>query len=113
VNVPTKPEPAIDPLLWTAIEQKRLLRVNYRDKERIVEPHDYGIHNGVIKLLTYQVGGASSQKLPHWQWIETGFASDFEILGRTFSGGRLTKSGKHHKWDELFIRVEASERPSK
>ncbi|MDP9170020.1 MAG: hypothetical protein M3N54_05340 [Acidobacteriota bacterium] len=100
------PEPKADPLLWKAIDQRRLLRLHYRNKERVVEPHDYGVHNGIIKLFTYQVGGDSSEKLPHWQWIVTAEASEIEQLDRTFPGGRLTKSGKHHKWDKLFIRVK-------
>jgi hypothetical protein len=45
----------INPLIWTAIEQKRLLRFRYKNRERIVEPHDYGIHKGLIKLFGYQV----------------------------------------------------------
>ena len=102
-----EPEFVVDPLLWTAIEQRRLLRLRYRNKERIVEPHDYGIHNGVVKLFGYQVGGVSSEKLPHWQWIETALASEVEMLTQTFPGGRPTKTGKHHKWDELFIRVKS------
>jgi hypothetical protein len=36
----------------------------YRNKDRIVEPHDYGEHNGVIKLQTYQVAGSSSGRFP-------------------------------------------------
>src|SRR5438132_14266809 len=55
-------EPNVNPLIWAAIEQKRLLRFRYKNRERIVEPHDYGIHNGLIKLFGYQVGGSSSQK---------------------------------------------------
>ncbi|MDQ1472553.1 MAG: hypothetical protein QOJ99_4033 [Bryobacterales bacterium] len=35
-----EPEVNVDPLLWTAIEQQRLLRLRYQGKERIVEPHD-------------------------------------------------------------------------
>lgn len=65
------PDPHLDQLLRTAIEQTRLLRLRYRNKDRIVEPHDYGEHNGVIKLLTYQVGGSSSGPLPNWRWMET------------------------------------------
>lgn len=101
-----EPDPKIDPLLWTAIEQRRLLRLVYRNKERIVEPHDYGVHNGVVKLLTYQVGGASSARLPNWRWMDTGEISDVRLLEQTFPGGRSTASGKHHKWDRLFIRVK-------
>src|SRR5580700_3036310 len=48
------PDPHFDQLLRTAIQQTRLLQLRYRNKDRIVEPHDYGEHNGAIKLLTYQ-----------------------------------------------------------
>jgi hypothetical protein len=42
----------INPLIWTAVEQKHLLRFRYKNRERIVEPHDYGIHHkGLVKLL--------------------------------------------------------------
>jgi hypothetical protein len=55
-------EPNANPLIWAAIEQKRLLRFRYKNRERIVEPHDYGIHKGIIKLFGYQVGGSSKPK---------------------------------------------------
>jgi hypothetical protein len=99
----------INPLIWAAIEQKHLLRFHYKNRERIVEPHDYGIHNGIIKLFGYQVGGTSSQKLPNWRWAEQDLISDIQLLQRTFPGGRPTKSGKHHKWDKLFIRVKPAD----
>ncbi|HWF10717.1 MAG TPA: hypothetical protein VG297_19750 [Bryobacteraceae bacterium] len=99
-------EPNINPLIWTAIEHKRLLRFRYNSRERIVEPHDYGIHKGRIKLFGYQVGGSSSQKLPNWRWAEEELISDLQLLDQTFPGGRRTKSGKHQKWDKLFIRVK-------
>ena len=99
-------DPNINPLIWIAIEQKRLLRFRHRNRERIMEPHDYGIHKGVIKLFGYQVAGSSSRKLPTWRWAEQDLMSDIQMLDRTFPGGRPTKSGKHHKWDKLFIRVK-------
>lgn len=99
------PEPQVDTLLRTAIEQQRLLRLRYKDKERVVEPHDYGVHNGVVKLFGYQVGGSSSQKLPNWRWMETALISEIQLLSQTFAGGRPISSGKHHQWDELFVRV--------
>jgi hypothetical protein len=40
------PPPRIDELLRNAIEQKRLIRFSYKNKPRIVEPHDYGVHKG-------------------------------------------------------------------
>lgn len=104
-------DPQLDQLLRTAIEQTRLLRLRYRDKDRIVEPHDYGQHNGLVKLLTYQVGGSSSGPLPNWRWMETSQISDAEMLEQTFPGGRPADSGKHHKWDRLFLRVKRGKKP--
>ena len=106
-------EPKINPFLWQAIEQRRLIRLFYKDRERLVEPHDYGIHNGVVKLFAYQVGGSSNHKLPAWRWLEENLISDIYILDRTFAGGRPTPSGKHHKWDKLFIRVKPADKEQK
>ena len=107
-----QPPDYVDPLLWTAIDQKRLLRLLYRNKPRIVEPHDYGVQNGTVKLLTYQIAGVSSGPLPDWRWMEADHIADVHLLDRTFPGGRPTGSGKHHKWDKLYIRVKpADEKP--
>ena len=102
-------EKSIDELLRTAIDRKRLIWVSYRDKARIVEPHDYGVHKGSIKLLGYQVGGSSSGRLPNWRWMEVASISDIRLLKRTFPGGRPSASNKHHQWDQLFKRVSAPE----
>lgn len=57
-------EPKINPLLWHAIEQSRLIRLVCKSTERIVEPHDYGIHSGVVKLFAYQLGGSAAISFP-------------------------------------------------
>jgi len=48
---------ANDPMLWTAIENTRMVQVNYHGKDRLVEPHDHGILNGSVQLLS-------------WQWLD-------------------------------------------
>jgi predicted DNA-binding transcriptional regulator YafY len=98
----------IDELLRAAIQQKRLVELIYKEKTRIIEPHDYGVHNGSVKLLGYQVGGSSSGRLPNWRWMEVDSISDLRLLNRTFRGGR-PGSGKHHGWDQLFLRVKPPE----
>lgn len=98
-------------LLWKAIHERRLIRLVYKDRERILEPHDYGVHNGVAKLLAYQVSGASTQKVPGWRWMEEELISNIELLDKQFRGGRATATGKHHKWDKLFIRVKSADEP--
>ena len=93
-------------LLWTAIEHKRMIRLVYHRKHRILEPHDHGILNGSVQLLGYQVGGSSSRPLPNWILMKANEIADLDLLDRTFPGGRPTPSGTHLKWDKLFIRVK-------
>jgi len=103
-------QPEVNPLLYQAIEQRRLIRLRYKNRERIVEPHDYGVHNGVVKLLAYQVAGSSNHKLPNWRWLEEDLISDLELLSGRFVGGRPTASGEHHRWEKLFIRVKPDDK---
>jgi hypothetical protein len=58
---------------------------------------DYGQHNGLTKLLTWQIG-TSSSKSDHI------FAP--QLLDQTLSGGHPTPFGEHHKWDKLFVRIK-------
>lgn len=100
-NVPTD----VDELLHSAISQRRLIRFRYHNKQRVSEPHDYGLQNGRALLLSYQLRGESnSGRLPAWRWINAAEIQELEVLNETFSGGR-PNSGKHHRWDRLFIRV--------
>ena len=100
-------QPNIDKVIRSAIAETRLVQLRYHGRDRIVEPHDYGEHKGVVKLLTYQVGGSSSGVLPNWRWMDVEHVSDAHLLDQTFAGGRTTASGKHHQWDKLFVRVRA------
>ena len=100
-------------LLWKAIHERRLLRLTYKGRERVVEPHDYGVHNGVAKLFAYQVGGSSSHKLPAWRWMEEELISNIQLLDRRFRGSRPSVSGRHHKWDKLFIRAQPADEERK
>jgi hypothetical protein len=93
-------------LILAAIEQTRMLRLIYHNKERVIEPHDHGILNGSLQLLGYQVAGSSSRPLPNWLLMKTEEIIDLELLNRTFPGGRPTASGRHIKWEKLFIRVK-------
>ncbi|BDC49060.1 hypothetical protein F183_A13760 [Bryobacterales bacterium F-183] len=98
-----------DALLRRAIAEKRLIEFRYKGKVRVVEPHDYGVHNGEVKLFGYQVGGESSQKLPNWRWGVVGEMSEVKVLEQKFAGGRGAASGKHHTWEKVFARVAKPE----
>jgi hypothetical protein len=98
-----------DPLLWQAIEHRRMIRLVYHGKERLVEPHDHGILNGTVQLLGYQVAGSSNRPLPNWILMKVNEMQDLQMLEKTFAGGRPTASGKHLRWDILFIRVQPAD----
>ena len=100
------------PVIWTAIEQTRMLRLTYHDKQRILEPHDHGILNGSVQLLGYQTAGKSSRRLPNWLLMKINEIVDLERLDQTFPGGRPTATGKHIRWDTLFIRVKSTSQTS-
>jgi hypothetical protein len=94
-------------LLYGAIRNKRLIRFRYKNKERTVEPPDYGIQDGIIRLLSWQIGGQSNGRLPGWRWFDVGGMQDVEVLDKSFPGNREV-SGKHHRWHEIFVRVGPS-----
>ena len=52
------------PLLWTAIESTRMIRFAYHGKDRLVEPHDHGILNGSVQLLSWQIAGPAVAAFP-------------------------------------------------
>ena len=96
------------PLLWTATENRRLIRFVYHGKDRLVEPHDHGTLNGSVQLLSWQVAGRGSRPLPNWLLTKVDEITDLELLDQAFPGGRPTASGKHIEWDVLFIRVKSA-----
>ena len=106
---PQKVDASLDQVLRQAIETKHLIRFQYKNQERIAEPHDYGIQNGIVRLFCYQVGGHSSGRLPGWRLINVSEMRDCKILEKSFAGNRETPSGTHHHWDEVFIRVAPPE----
>jgi hypothetical protein len=100
----------LDRILYRAIENKNLLRFRYKGNERVVEPLDYGIQKGTVRLLCWQVGGKSGGSIPGWRLVDVAGMESCEILDRQFSGGRDIPAGQHHRWDKVFIRVAPSSR---
>ena len=98
-----------DPLLWSAIEQRRIIRLLCHGTNRLVEPHDHGVLNGSVQLLGYQIAGSCSRPLPNWILMKVNEMADLELMEKTFAGGRPTASGKHLQWDVLFIRVKPAD----
>src|ERR1700694_1526965 len=101
------PDPKVHEIILQAIDEVRLAPFVFGGKERIVEPHDYGIQKGLVRLLGFQIGGKSNTgRLPAWRLMEATKMSEVEILDRTFPGSRGDSSQQHHQWDRLFARVK-------
>ena len=97
-------------LLLKAISGKRLINFSYKNKQRMAEPHDYGIQNGIRRLLCYQVGGQTNTgRLPSWRLVDVDAMKDLQISDRIFAGNRAPESGKHHSWEVIFARVGESD----
>jgi hypothetical protein len=104
---------SIDRLLRKTINTHHLIRFRYKNHERIAEPHDYGIQNGIVRLFCYQVGGRSTGRLPGWRMINVSEIRGCEILENQFAGNRNAPTGPHHHWSEVFLRVGAPRDGSK
>jgi hypothetical protein len=74
----------VDQMLRSAIASKQLVRFQYKDNERIVEPHDYGIQNGIVRSFCWQVGGRSGSRIPGWRMVDVDGMHDFEVLDKHF-----------------------------
>ena len=91
-------------LLLTAIREKRLVRFVFHGKQRVAEPHDYGMQKGIDRLFAYQLAGAGNAA-HGWRLFGVGEISALELLTDTFPGSRPSPSGKHHQWERIYARV--------
>jgi hypothetical protein len=98
----------MDSVLREAIAQRRLVSFVLDGRRRIGEPHDYGIKDGVPKLLFYQTAGESSSGQPlGWRTALLSKMSDVKLLDERFPGPRPAPSGRHVSWDSLYASVSS------
>ena len=100
---------SIDGQLRFAIAGKRLIEVTYTGSIRLVEPHDYGVQKGVVRLFVYQrrtsfvVPGKSATG---WRMLDVQKIEKCVVTDETFKGSRGTAEQSHNVWDVLYARVE-------
>jgi hypothetical protein len=78
----------LDQRLGSAIRNKPLLEFNNKGNDRVVEPHDYGIQNGIVRLLCWQVGGRSGSRIPGCRLVDGASPEIERSLPVTSLGGR-------------------------
>lgn len=99
----------VDREIRIAIAGRRLLQLTYKGKSRIVEPHDYGVKSGQVRLLVYQlrvVGELDTAKTRGWRLLDVPGITGCGLLEQTFAGSRGGSHQDHFTWDILYERVE-------
>ena len=108
LSFPPSHEHTIDSQLRFAIANKRLIRLTYESAVRVTEPHDYGLRNGLPKLLAYQrqKGGRNDRAVRGWRSLDISRIQDCIVLEDSFSGTREAADQRHYHWDVLYARVD-------
>ena len=100
---------SLDEQLRFAIAHKRLIQFSYAGAQRVAEPHDYGVQNGVVKLLVYQRLASETGTLRHgakcWRLLDVSKIADCSVLDQDFKGSRGAQHQRHQAWDVVYARV--------
>ncbi len=93
-----------DPLLWQAIERRRIIRLLYHGKERLVEPHDHGSSTlSSCWDIRLRAPAIPSKLDSH------GVEEMADLNRKRHFRADSPPSGKHLRWDILFIRVKPAD----
>jgi hypothetical protein len=95
----------IDRQLRFAIANRRVIELHYQGSTRAFEPHDYGVKNGTVSLLAFQLRSSDPSKRSGWKLLHVAKISECSVLDETFKGSRGASHQKHHVWDVLYARV--------
>jgi predicted DNA-binding transcriptional regulator YafY len=108
-RLPLKPRDevkTVDERLRFAITNKRLVKLSYNESLRVVEPHDYGVQKGAVRLLAYQqqsLGPKTSER--GWRLFDVAKIEELAVLDAVFKGSRGASHQTHHVWDVVYARV--------
>jgi hypothetical protein len=77
----------MDDRLRFAIENTRLIEVRCNGNMRVAEPHDYGVHKKVERLLAYQLRSTArslQRRVTVWRLFDLSKIEDCVVLDATF-----------------------------
>src|SRR5439155_12578031 len=104
-TIPQLVDQELDELIRSAIMQKHLLQFSIKAKSELQNPTTTVSKTESSPYPVFQVAGRSTSPLPGWCLVDVHEMQDYEILEQHFAGNREAPSGRHHRWDEVFIRV--------
>ena len=101
------PLSSLDYRIRFAIAHRRLIEVSYQRFVRKAEPHDYGVQNGVDRLLIYQLRGPArpGHSPVGWRLLDVSKIESLAVLDEEFPGSRPNQQQAHHQWSTIYARV--------
>lgn len=99
---------SIDKQLRFAITNKRLVEIRYHGRLRIAEPHDYGVHKGIDRLLICQLRAQvhrPGKSARGWRLLDVPQIETCRVLEAQFHGSRGSSHRNHVQWEILYARV--------
>jgi hypothetical protein len=98
---------SIDEQLRFAINNERLVQLQYHRRLRIAEPHDYGVQKGRRMLLVYQreAAGPEQKGTTGWRLLDLRKIEGCLVLEETFPGSRGAAHPRHREWDVIYARA--------
>lgn len=76
-------------ILEEAIKHRNVLLFDYNGKQRVVEPHAYGVsRKGELILRAFQIAGDSDSDQVGWKLFNVGGISNLDVSSETFNRPR-------------------------
>ena len=100
----------LDEQLRFAIANKRLIEVTYHGRQRIGEPHEYGLRRDTAALMMYQVSASGVPKDKSnrgWRLLDIAKIEALRVLDETFSENRGKSSSQLVLVNEMFTAARA------
>lgn len=93
-------------LIKTAITNKKLIGFTCKRQHIIAEPHAYGLKNGKIQLLVYQIDGyTKSGNMPRWRGVSPEEMSNLILLNKEFYEKRVFQYALEENFDKVLELV--------
>lgn len=78
-------------MIKNAILKKHIVEFYCKGQYIFAEPHAYGIKNGKILLMVYQLHGErTSNRLPQWRDMDVNEIQTFKLSDKHFPGERVS-----------------------
>lgn len=98
----------IDIMIRDAIGKRLILRLHYRsfsEPEMIVEPHAYGLRNGIPTVLAWDRAVSEWDWNTGWRWLEVDQMLNPGFSGVAFSGAQHGYTRDSRQIETIYARI--------